>query len=71
MKFENQREKTFVLISCFLSLLHAVGYIWHGIKLDFNYCIIAMIVCDLLYIPIILIKRGKFLALYLVFLHLF
>lgn len=63
---ENQRQFIFVILSCIFSVLHAIGYTWHGIQLGFNHCIMAMIICDLIFIPSVLCKRGNLLYYYLI-----
>lgn len=60
-----KKELIFIHLSCCLALIHAFGYFWLGVKEDFNICIIAMIICDLLYIPASTIRSVRIFPAYL------
>ena len=61
-----KKEMIFIILSCTFSFLHALGYAWLGVKEGFNFCVYAMILLDLLYIPCATIKSVKLFPIYLV-----
>lgn len=62
----NKREILFIHLSCALTILHALGYVWLGFTEGFSVCIYAMIVLDLLFIPATLINNSVVFPAYLV-----
>lgn len=61
-----KKERQFIHISSLFSIIHALGYLWHGFHSGFSICIIAMIVIDALYVPCTTIKNVKLFPVYLV-----
>lgn len=61
-----KRERLFIHLSNLFALLHALGYVWLGVQTGFNICIFGMIILDLFYIPVSVIKSVRLFPAYLV-----
>lgn len=59
MKFKYKNEKKFLLVSCICSALQGLLYLFHGFKTEFSLLECIMCICDLSYIPLVLIFRNK------------
>lgn len=62
-----KKELIFIHLSCCLALIHGFGYLWLGIKEGFTVWIVAMVVCDFLYVPASTIRSVKIFPGYLLF----
>lgn len=60
------KKKHFIILSSLFSVLHALGYIWHGLQTEYTVYIFIMAVLDLLYIPALIFSYKKLFPFYFV-----